>query len=118
MNGIITPIRGEDCAILPLVLKHKWYDMIQNGKKNVEYREAKPYWRKRIMRWLYSPKPIHIVAFSRGYRKADMFFEASTSFNTYIGSARPDLGQPQEEHYKIHLLGRVEPFWCAERGDE
>ena len=110
MNSIITPVRAEDCAILPLVLKNKWYEMIRSGKKLVEYREAKAYWRKRIMRWLYNPKPMHVVAFSRGYRKADMFFEAATFFNTYIGSARPDLGQPQGEHYKIHLLNRVEPM--------
>jgi len=35
---------------LDLVLKHKWYDMIDIGKKPEEYREIKPYWIKRIMK--------------------------------------------------------------------
>lgn len=109
-------IRAEDCAILTLVLKGKWYDMIARGQKSEEYREAKPYRIKRVMHWLYDPREVHVVAFSRGYRKPDMFFIACTSFNTYIGSARPDLGQPQQEHYKIHLLERVKLLWNAEAG--
>ena len=34
----------------PLIihLKYKYYDMIHNGEKSVEFREAKPYWIKRI----------------------------------------------------------------------
>lgn len=33
---------------LILHLKYKYYDMIRNGEKTVEFREAKPYWIKRI----------------------------------------------------------------------
>lgn len=35
--------------ILDLVLKHKWYDMIDRGEKKEEYREIKPYWEKRLL---------------------------------------------------------------------
>lgn len=34
---------------LSLVLKHKWYDMIDSGEKKEEYREIKPYWEKRLI---------------------------------------------------------------------
>ena len=34
---------------LNLVLKHKWYDMIDRGEKPEEYREIKPYWEKRLI---------------------------------------------------------------------
>ena len=35
--------------ILDLVLKHQWYDLIEDGIKTEEYRELKPYWIKRLM---------------------------------------------------------------------
>lgn len=34
--------------ILHLVLKHHWYDNIENGSKTHEYREYKDYWIKRL----------------------------------------------------------------------
>ena len=39
---------------LDLVLKEKWYRMIESGKKTEEYREIKPYWVSRLggcFRW-------------------------------------------------------------------
>lgn len=39
---------------LDLVLKKKWYDMIESGEKTEEYREIKPYWVSRLggcFRW-------------------------------------------------------------------
>ena len=29
-------------------LKKEWYEKIQNGKKTIEYREVKDFWRKRL----------------------------------------------------------------------
>lgn len=34
-------LKRSECAILPLVLKGKWYDMIASGEKREEYRDAK-----------------------------------------------------------------------------
>ena len=34
---------------LDLVLKRKWYEMIDSGVKTEEYREIKPYWIKRFI---------------------------------------------------------------------
>jgi len=101
-------LRRSECAVLPLVLKRRWYDMIDSGeKRRKEYREYKPYWRKRVLRWLYRMEETHVVAFSRGYRKPDMFFVACTSFNTRIGHERPDWGEPETQHYIIYLFERV-----------
>ena len=101
-------LKRSECAVLPLVLKGKWYDMIERGEKTEEYREKTPYWKKRILRWIYSRKYYNVVAFSRGYRKASMFFWAACSFNTHIGFSKGEWGEPAEEHYKIFLLERVE----------
>lgn len=39
----------ENDKTLHLVLKRKWYDMIDSGIKTEEYREIKPYWEKRLL---------------------------------------------------------------------
>ena len=30
-------------------LKKEWYEKIRSGEKNIEYREVKPYWTRRIL---------------------------------------------------------------------
>ena len=40
-------LKRSSCAILPLVLKGKWFDMIERGEKREEYRMATDYWLKR-----------------------------------------------------------------------
>lgn len=35
-------------------LKKEWYEKIKSGEKTIEYREAKPYWTKRLLRAEYS----------------------------------------------------------------
>ena len=34
---------------LHLTLEKKWFDLIANGEKRLEYREDKPYWRSRLV---------------------------------------------------------------------
>jgi len=41
--------------VLILPIKKKWLDMIFSGEKGDEYREIKPYWTVRIVRWLGFP---------------------------------------------------------------
>ena len=74
---------------LHLVLKGKWYDMIASGEKTEEYREAKPYWIKRILDdssskllraasipLLFSLRSKYErVCFHRGYTSQTMIFE-------------------------------------------
>lgn len=38
--------------MLILPIKEKWLSMILSGEKRDEYREIKPYWTVRIVRWL------------------------------------------------------------------
>lgn len=101
-------LKRSECAILPLVLKDKWYDMIASGEKKEEYLDFKPYWIKimALMRdafWLEE----RIVSFSRGYQKADMFFEI-IFIDTSSISQHPKWGEPETPHYVIKLGERVE----------
>ena len=56
------------CA-LHLILLHKWYDLIDQGKKKTEYRDNTPYWHKRFFE-----NPPDIIIFHRGYTKKTMSF--------------------------------------------
>ena len=110
-------LKRSECAILPLVLEGQWYDMIASGEKREEYRDVKPFWETRIINWNF--RSIHsygvkgpwtktkVVAFSLGYKKADMFF---TVFRVMPknGSHHPEWGEPETPHYVIKLGERVE----------
>ena len=107
-------IPEHECAILPLVLKGKWYDLIAAGEKKEEYRDAKPFWSRRLEKWL-SNRTEHfrgisdkclVVGFSRGYRKPDMFF-LLRHFEKRSVSINPEWGEPQSEHFVLGLGGRV-----------
>lgn len=101
-------LKRSECAILPLVLKGKWYDMIASGEKKEEYREFKQYWTSRLTRYIYNTGyKAHIVSFSRGYQKADMFFNIIGVY-TDVWSHHPEWGEPKTQHYVIKLGERVE----------
>ncbi len=102
-------VKRNDVAVLHLVLKKKWYDMIAEGKKAEEYREVKQYWQTRIRNWLKKRAKRHVVAFSCGYRKADLFFTVShfaVSFHSQC--YHPDWGEPHEPHFCLLLGERIE----------
>jgi hypothetical protein len=81
-----------------LILKGKWYDMIQSGEKKEEYREPSSYWSKRIFRpW------IDHVTFHRGYtNKRRMTFKIEKS---YLGEGRPEWGAEPGKQYIVLRLG-------------
>lgn len=58
---------------LHLVLKHKWYDMIEAGVKTEEYRNRTPYWEKRLVQAVLNGL-IDRVTFHRGYTNTTMTF--------------------------------------------
>ena len=35
------------------VLKRKWFNKFASGEKEIEYRENKPYWEKRLFKAVY-----------------------------------------------------------------
>lgn len=103
-------LKRSECAILPLVLKGKWYDMIASGKKEEEYRDYKPFWQKRICNFLRK-KGTGVVAFSYAYTKADMFYTIKLVYKSFE-SNHPEWGEPETPHYVIKLGERVELVDC------
>ena len=102
-------LKRSQCSILPLVLRGKWYDMIASGEKREEYRADTPYWHRRFSNWV---KNIHyrehlVIAFSRGYRKPDLFIEVC-GINLYSNRLHLDWGEPTGSHYVIALKRRVQ----------
>jgi hypothetical protein len=79
--------------ILDLVLKTKWYDMIEQGIKHEEYREIKPYWTKRIEKNKYTH-----VKFRRGYTSQSIMFSIE---NITIGRGNTDWGAPADKDVYI-----------------
>lgn len=108
----------SECAVLPLVLKGRWYDMIASGEKREEYRAATGYWAKRLWRWDHRPEPTPVVEFRLGYAKdaprmAFWCFGCSTasgmmSFAFVDTQRHPEWGEPSTPHFVIRLGGRVE----------
>ena len=103
-------LKRSECAVLHLVLKGRWYDMIASGEKREEYRDAGPYWDTRMIRWFYTgmERAHHVVAFSRGYAKATMLFRVETIMRPYHRMAHPEWGEPNTPHWIIGLGERVE----------
>lgn len=104
-------LKRSQCSILPLVLKGKWYDMIATGEKKEEYRAETPYWRRRLANWIMGlPDAGHpVIAFSRGYRKPDLFVEAC-GVNIYRDRQHPEWGEPAGSHYVMAIKRRVQLF--------
>ena len=104
-------IKKEECCVLPLVLKGKWFDMIKCGEKKEEYRISKNVMRQ-IERW-YGEAAINnkrlAVRFFLGYQKGrpSATFEADMPYST-TQSMQPNWGEPKGFHYVIPLAEEVE----------
>lgn len=109
--------------ILDLPLKRVWYEMIESGGKNEEYRAIKPYWCKRLaccdlyLCWYrdqngecqFKGKLFHMnrleythVRFRYGYTKRTMLFELQ---GIRIGRGKPEWGAPMDKSVFILKLG-------------
>lgn len=106
-------LKRNECAILSLVLKGRWYDMIASGEKKEEYRDCSA-WDKRITNWLikYNRQPeirYLVVAFQRGYRKPSMWYEIRYGCTDNVKhEPHPEWGEPETPHYILMLGERVE----------
>ena len=117
-------LRREDCAVLYLTPKRKWFDMIASGEKREEYRLPTLYWRKRLHNWdrKFTESTTPIVEFRRGYAKdAPRMAFWCKGIETVSGlmpyayvkhpadrCLHPEWGEPDEPHFFIELGGRVE----------
>jgi hypothetical protein len=115
---------------LDLVLKGKWYDMIESGMKTEEYREIKDYWCKRLQGFgkprvcpyslpsnddkricqmkgshcLSGASPIYDkVRFRRGYTNKSMTFEIAFM---RVGQGNVEWGAPADTNVFIIKLGK------------
>lgn len=108
---------NEQIETLDLVLKHKWYDMIDKGEKPEEYRMKIPHWIKRIggcdkggvckhhcCGQCKHFKPHHKrVRFHRGYTSTTMLFEIGGVFDEF-GEVR--WGAHADIRVYVILLGK------------
>jgi len=98
--------------ILDLVLKEKWYNMIESGIKHEEYREIKPYWEKRLTQKNTPDKDGFVAAdfdfkeythvrFRKGYSKTSITY-AITEIT--IGRGNTEWGAPADKDVFIIRL--------------
>lgn len=121
----------NDKKTLHLVLKKKWWDMIESGVKTEEYRDIKQKWVSQIMRcyktidWCRLPlgckdiygnpscscmrkesnfKHYDYVCFHKGYTANTMTFEVES---ISVGKGNPEWGAPKDDVFIIKLGKRV-----------
>lgn len=120
----LSQVRGFKVGVpsLELVLKPKWYDMIESGEKPEEYREITAHWRVRICRDAHScqmrevckaniychyeygvPKKHGVVTLRRAYTQTVMKFEID---KIVIGFGRPEWGATEGVKYYVIKLGK------------
>lgn len=116
---------------LHLPLQEKWFNMIESGEKNEEYREIKPFYCNRILYHIplplafwsdilnnvraaghpyqhllrdYGTRGFTHVRFTYGYTKRTMTFEIES---ITIGKGKPEWGAPEEDVFIIKLGKRI-----------
>ena len=97
---------------LHLVLKRKWWDMIESGEKKEEYRTHSDYWTKRLVDGEYygsdgldGHKSFENVCFHLGYTNTTMTFRIA---HIYQGYGVPEWGGGKERVFIISLGERIE----------
>ena len=91
-------------SALKLVLKKKWYDLIESGEKKEEYRKITPYWDRRIFTSKGQAKHDQVI-FYYGYAKN----RPSMSFrikSVSIGQGNHDWGAELGKEYIVIELGQ------------
>ena len=109
---------------LDLVLKEKWYRMIESGEKTEEYREIKPYW---VKRFCYKTSPSYPVPWvsmvltsqnpeylKRALKMRTMTLQGFTHVTFHLGYSkdRPSMTFALD---KI-TIDKGKPEWGAEEG--
>ena len=110
--------------MLILPIERKWLNMILSREKKDEYREIKPYWTVRIIRWLGFPseetedvldllgtqgtsKALPVIL-QNGYRRNSPEVEVMCKLS--VGTGKEEWGAvPGKEYYRFHIeqIGRM-----------
>lgn len=95
--------------ILNLVLKKRWFDMIESGFKKEEYRDIKPFWTKRLkVKGSDKFKSFTHVVFRNGYQKEAPTIKVKIT-DICVGHSNPDwCGGIKDNFYKICLGDIIE----------
>ena len=104
--------------MLHLGLRHYWYSMIESGEKCVEFREAKPYWQKRIANWKSRMNLglMPVIEFQSGYGRYSprMAYIAGRGMGViyeYLGADVPvqhkELGEFPKNRYVLFIGERI-----------
>ena len=113
-------LKRSECSVLPLVLKTKWYRMIECGIKLEEYRYATDYWNKRIANWInrhIDEGKTAVVEFRLGYQKnaprmafiLDGLFGPAPRISVVPAfTSHHEWGEPICKYWTIRLGERVE----------
>lgn len=115
-------LRRAECLVLPLVLKGRWYRMIESGRKREEYRDLTRYWHERLLRFnrqYYEARKKRVVEFRLGYATdaPRMAWEIvpvgpyGESCYAVLNGRRDggeEFGEPAGYHFSIQLGRRVE----------
>ncbi len=95
---------------LHLTLKKKWFDMILSGEKKEEYRETKPYWKRRFCIYpntdTFLCHSFDTIKFTNGYAKNAPTFEIEC-LGIEIGKAKPEWSDNWQGEVFIIKLGNV-----------
>ena len=106
-------LKRSECAVLPLVLKRRWFDLVATGQKREEYRDYTAYWQTRIRNWFDRSAIdglILVIEFRLGYAaraQRTAFLLDSLFIRAAYRFEHPDWGEPCGEHYALGLGERV-----------
>ena len=122
-------LKRSHCAVLSLVLKRQWYDLIENGTKKIEWRRA-DYWLNRVRGWFKLSQIedlVPVVEFRDGYaadarrmtfvcgclwnprvRKFKNFTDPYMWLPSTFPVQHPQLGETPIERVAIFIGERVE----------
>ena len=95
---------------LHLILKKEWYDLIDSGIKNEEYREIKNYWNARFVHGqikiggkLFKPSEIYIT-FQLGYKNTNIMHFECKDLDIKMGCK--EWGAEPNKKYHVLKLGK------------